>query len=371
MFIQPPWPSLSSKRQIQTAVNQGKEGMGEQGETNDLARLCSTVLFPHQQAHTTKSWSCFAATWNPPAGRSEQLVTVCCPQACRPQRSWTWGWWCWLPLTLPPAHQKNVHELIMTSLNHRYKSSPYLPQVGTLVWGLSSLCPPVSGKARNLSISTSPRTLAPRFSLTSVNRENDLLASLLKQHPHLSLCLPTPCWVCGPLATQDSHPDLGCPDPTEAAPSLPSANQPEWGFSLEHLITGSSRTECHFWLILGHAPGPGLWGWGSTTVWLTVLGIANQSPGRQEVWTDVSHEAARQLSTRPMPMQQCLLPGCLHGSSPTPGKPPCWECRRADPLTKAEQQGSGRCSASSPLPWEESFRYDVMQAWYRQLPQVA
>ena len=56
-------------------------------------------------------------------------MMLCCPQLCGPQTVGPENWWCWLLLISPPAHQKNVHELITPYFY--YKTCHYLPQVGT------------------------------------------------------------------------------------------------------------------------------------------------------------------------------------------------------------------------------------------------
>ena len=44
--------------------------------------------------------------------------------------------WFWLPLTTSPTNQKNVHKLIMTSLNHYYNHySLTSPNLDTQFWG--------------------------------------------------------------------------------------------------------------------------------------------------------------------------------------------------------------------------------------------
>ena len=60
-------------------------------------------------------------------------VMVCCPQACRPQTSWTWGLWCWLLLTSPPTLQKNIHKLITPSFTIKLSLSS--PSWDLWFWG--------------------------------------------------------------------------------------------------------------------------------------------------------------------------------------------------------------------------------------------
>ena len=92
-----------------------------------------------------------------------------CPRAQRPQTIWKQDGECGLLLTSTSTHQKKVLELIKPPLNHYYKTSP--GGVGTdSLEGLSSLWPPLPGKAMKLFFSTSPKTLSQRF-----NSGTDLL----------------------------------------------------------------------------------------------------------------------------------------------------------------------------------------------------
>ena len=75
---------------------------------------------------------------------------------------------CWFLLTLPPAHQKNVQELITPSY---YKTSHSPLQVGTHGFdSMSLLCPPLPGKAIKLFFSTSPKTVSKTQFSTSIQR---------------------------------------------------------------------------------------------------------------------------------------------------------------------------------------------------------
>ena len=66
----------------------------------------------------------------------------------------------------------------MPALNNDYKTSHYLPQVGTHEFeGISPLWPPVPGKVIRLSFPTSPKILSLRFDLVQVYREAELSAS--------------------------------------------------------------------------------------------------------------------------------------------------------------------------------------------------
>ena len=134
-----------------------KGGDTRQGRNNQ-EQPWGEDLFPHQQIHTTMSLSCFADTETP--CRWEKLKW-CAHKHVDPRPFGTEGWWCWLLLTSPPTHQKNVHELITPSLNIYYKTSHNLLQVGTHSFeGISLLWPPLPGKVIKLSFSTSPKTLS-------------------------------------------------------------------------------------------------------------------------------------------------------------------------------------------------------------------
>ena len=80
------------------------------------------VRDPHQGICMAISLSCFAETENT-AGQKK--LTVCCPKACRPQTGWK------LKVDSTDLILLTVHELIMTSLNHYYKTPHYPLQGGT------------------------------------------------------------------------------------------------------------------------------------------------------------------------------------------------------------------------------------------------
>ena len=84
-----------------------------------------------------------------------------------------------LTLTSSPAHQKRVHELITPSLNNYYKTSYYLPHVGTHGFeGMThSTVSPFAWQSNEAILSTSPRTLSLRFDLALVYREAELSTS--------------------------------------------------------------------------------------------------------------------------------------------------------------------------------------------------
>ena len=73
------------------------------------------------------------------------------PPSCRFQSSWIWRLLMLTPTYFIPIHQKNVHKLIMPSLNNYYKTSHYFLRVGTHGFeDISLLWPPFSGKVIKL-----------------------------------------------------------------------------------------------------------------------------------------------------------------------------------------------------------------------------
>ena len=69
----------------------------------------------------------------------------------------------------------------MSSLYNCYKTSHYVPQLGTHGFeGISLLCPPLPGKTIQPLFSASPRTLSLRLDLALVYRAAELSASTLK-----------------------------------------------------------------------------------------------------------------------------------------------------------------------------------------------
>ena len=139
--------SLNSNRQVQTVDNYGR-GYGRQGKNSQetIVQPWGRVLVPLQGTFITISLSCFM---NIETHDRWEKVTVFCPQALRCQIGW--NGWCWLPITSPPTNQENVHELIMPSLNHCYKTSRSTLQGKThSIEGVSPPHPPLPGKASQL-----------------------------------------------------------------------------------------------------------------------------------------------------------------------------------------------------------------------------
>ena len=73
--LQPPWPSLSPKWQVQTVANQGREGMQRQGRSGQetIAPPWERVLVPPQGIHRTISLGFPGGTVvkNPPANAGD------------------------------------------------------------------------------------------------------------------------------------------------------------------------------------------------------------------------------------------------------------------------------------------------------------
>ena len=127
-----PWSSLGSNGQIQAAVNQGRERMGDQGEKSSLgAGSCFPIKGPPSLSCSVDIKTHF---------RRKKIMTD--TQHADPRPAGPEGWWCGLLIAAPPSHQKNVHELITPSLNNYYKTCHCLPQVGTLGFvGLAHCAP--------------------------------------------------------------------------------------------------------------------------------------------------------------------------------------------------------------------------------------
>ena len=77
------------------------------------------ILLPPQGTHRTMIFELFCRYRNPHQTGAVNWVLPTSTET--PDRLEPKGWWCWLPLTSPPYHQKNVHELITASLNYDYK----------------------------------------------------------------------------------------------------------------------------------------------------------------------------------------------------------------------------------------------------------
>ena len=131
------------------------------------------VLVPCLEIHMAISLSCFADNETP--NRWEKLTVnwlmmVHCPQACRPQpgRLEAEGWWCWLPLSSSPAHQKNAMSWSCPFWTITIKLLTTRSRSGHSFEGLSPLWHPLPGQAIKLPFL--PKTLSPKFNLVSEYR---------------------------------------------------------------------------------------------------------------------------------------------------------------------------------------------------------
>ena len=79
-----PWVPVGRFKQLLI-----RKGMGDQGETNSPEQPWGKDLFPHQWIHITFFIS-FANTKTLSRWEKLTLMMIYCPQACRPQTSWTW-----------------------------------------------------------------------------------------------------------------------------------------------------------------------------------------------------------------------------------------------------------------------------------------
>ena len=109
--------------------------------------------------------------WNPL--QVEKLTMVCCPQAQRPQTSWTWSLMMLTPtyLTTDPSEECPWAD---HTLFEQLLQNFYLPSWDSWFEGISPLWPPLPGKVIKLSFSILPKTLALRFN--SVYREAECSA---------------------------------------------------------------------------------------------------------------------------------------------------------------------------------------------------
>ena len=167
-----PW--LPRGRFKQLLIREGRGCKAREKPTvkrNNSAALGQGPSSPSRDTHKI-SLSCFVDTETPTRWEKLSVKDGVLPTSTEtPDRLEPEGWWCRLPLTSPPTHQKNVHKRITPSLNHYYKTPHYPLQVGTHSFeGISLLWPPLPGKAIKLFFSASPKTLSLRFNLVSGSR---------------------------------------------------------------------------------------------------------------------------------------------------------------------------------------------------------
>ena len=99
------------------------------------------------------------------------LMVVHCPQACRPQagRLEPEGWWCWLPVSSSPDHQKNAMSGSCPFWTITIKLLTTPSRSGHSFEGISLLWPPLPDQAINFFF-TLPKTLSLKFNLVSEYR---------------------------------------------------------------------------------------------------------------------------------------------------------------------------------------------------------
>lgn len=85
VFIQPPGPSLSSNRWVQTGANQAREGMWRQWSQKTMMEPWGRVLVPLKGHMDQYLWTVLQTQKHP--ARWDTL-TVFCPPACRRQTGW-------------------------------------------------------------------------------------------------------------------------------------------------------------------------------------------------------------------------------------------------------------------------------------------
>ena len=152
-------------KQLLIRKGRGRRDKGGTVKRNNSAALGQVPGSPSKDTHNN-IFELFCRYWNPRrVGEVDCVLPTSreTPDGLEPE-----GWWCRLPLTSPPANQKNVHELITPPLSHYYETSHYPLQGGTRSSeGISLLWPPLPGKAIKLFFSTLPKTLSRRFNLVS------------------------------------------------------------------------------------------------------------------------------------------------------------------------------------------------------------
>ena len=117
------------------------------------------------------------------------------------------------------------------SLNHSYKTPYYSLQSGThRPKGMNLLCPPLPGKAIKLFLSTSPKTLSPRFNLALVYR-GQILATFFP-------------WSHGPVVFQGA---AGCCPGGEGLPPAARRRQSRQGPLWPQHST--SPVSLHVWVL--------------------------------------------------------------------------------------------------------------------------
>ena len=149
--LQPPWPSLSSKGQVQTVVDQGREGMQKQGRGSQETIVQgpgspskdtrNSIFELFCRTKTPTKWKTLTTWWSILHSREgHSLITLRTREA---HQETTWG------------QIKGVQALhtpwslsATPPLNLHYKTPHQIPLGWDTVFeGTSSLCPPLPGKA--------------------------------------------------------------------------------------------------------------------------------------------------------------------------------------------------------------------------------
>ena len=123
------------------------------------------VPVPHQGISITIFLSCFADTKTPTRG---EKLTICCPQACRPQTGWNQkvdNAESHLPHHQPIRRMSTSWSRPLWTITTQLLTTS--PAGDTRFEDISPLWPPLPGKAIKLFISTLPKTLSPKVNLVS------------------------------------------------------------------------------------------------------------------------------------------------------------------------------------------------------------
>ena len=178
--------------------------MWDQGETSSQEQPWGKVQFPHHGIHITISLRYFVDTETPSRWEKLMIKKVCCPQACRPQTSWTWRLMMQTPTYLTTNHSEECLMLITPSLNNYCKTFNYLLQVGThclegtccvlpLLHPKLFLCDSIhTGEQKSwaLGITIKSWVRAPLSALTFYGSHSPHKAQLLICHSVADFCLP-------------------------------------------------------------------------------------------------------------------------------------------------------------------------------------
>ena len=148
-----------------------------------VKRNCSAALGQGPGSLSRNIHNIFELFWDQETPTRWEKLVLWCLQVLDQDWLELEGWWCWLPFTSPPTNQKNVHELITSTLNHYYKISHYCLQLGTHSFeGISPLLPSLSGKAKNCSFLPCQKTVSKNQFGVKVQRLDSALVQDLWNH---------------------------------------------------------------------------------------------------------------------------------------------------------------------------------------------